>query len=147
MNKTLISITSFIIGAVLIGVLIAKDRDERVSGTVETDFLTQNFTARSRVVSTTRQLVLSEKSDRQYAKLCNIGVFNGATTTPADPTLLAWLYFTNASTSVVAASSTPLNPRGLADNCFVIGEVFKYPGEVWAISNSTSGLTISSVEQ
>jgi len=139
MSKYLIGLLLGILLIVSIGVAIAPRTatETRQGGSVDTVFINDNFTAASVGVSTTRQRLLAGKSDRVYAKLCNPS---------ADATVPIWLYLTSASTTVAVGSSTPLNARGTQDNCFVIGSDFFYPGEVWGISNSTTAINVSIIE-
>ncbi len=87
-------------------------------------------------------LVQKATSTRTYAKVCN----------PSGTDVLAWIYKQSTSTGVVINKGTPIFASSTTaypqiDVCMTIDEKDPYSGQVWGIVNSTTTLTIESVQQ
>ena len=136
--KTFNTYIGFIVLAALVSGLYFQ-KNSTLSGTVDTDFISSKFTKGSVNVSTTRTLVLDLNGARQWASICLDG------TTANFP---AYLHFTSASTTVATTTGKPIVSYATTngDNCFIIGKDFKYPGQVWAITNTSTAQKIITEE-
>ena len=138
MNKILLSTISFILGALIIGVLIAKeyrhDEDENVSASTDTIFVNTNFSPTSVQVSSTRQQLLAEKGNRRFAEICNTNKASSS-----DRTSGLYLLLSSASSSVSTSTGRPI----WGGECYTIGELFSYPGEVWGLMDTATANRIS----
>ena len=114
----------------------ASKTSVNLSGNVDTDFLTGSFTSSAVNVSSTAALVLDLDAGRQYAEMC-------LDSTVAN--LPVYLSFTATSTGVATSTGKPIVSYGTTngDNCFKIGRDFKYPGQVWAISATSTAQKVT----
>lgn len=87
-------------------------------------------------------LVQKATTTRTYVKVCN----------PSGTDVLAWIYKVSTSTNVVVNKGTPIFASSTTaypqiDACMTINENDPYLGQVWGIVNSTTTLTIESVQE
>lgn len=141
-----LAIAFFLIGGFIVGVVMVKApvQDQKVSGNVDTDFINGNFTATSVSVSSTPKIILAAKEDRQVAYIC------------LDSALASfplYLGLTSTSTSNIATStgmmliSRASTTTSAGENCFTIGDNFKYPGIVYGITATATPQNVTILEK
>lgn len=145
MKKLLTTLLPFLILVAFlfaVGYMVVQktpSQQQSLKGTSDTDLVISNFTKGSASVSSTRTLVLDANTARREAFICLDG------TTANFP---AYLFLTSASTTVATSSGKPIMSMTTSngDNCLVIGANFFYTGQVWAITNTSTAQTITTLE-